>query len=350
MQRRERFTVGKWVGTIILFSSTIPGLSLAGFRGGTAWSLFIWLPIAAVGGLVGGALLAPSHRLAGALGGLVAAPSGLLALFFYARGRDKMFRAEIVIIQLVASLPGPGVFFLVRLITDALSPPPEPDKPRFHAHADQDDENDQPRSRRWSHDTDDDEGLTQQDSTMTNDNGPRSGKWVILAVLNFGMALLLLPCSTCVGFDLSYTDLKLNNQDAKPQLVAFMNSEVPGFMAWKIGGALVGYGIAAGMVAGGAGLILGKPWGRTVSMAACILGIAHHVLLAVVQLIFIVPAYDKFFDRVFRVGPLNLGLPLKIVAWVWVVGGVLAVLLYGCEILMLLSAPNGRRPTRRRGR
>jgi hypothetical protein len=37
MRRRERFTAGRWVGTIIfLFSSTVPGLALAGFHGGTA--------------------------------------------------------------------------------------------------------------------------------------------------------------------------------------------------------------------------------------------------------------------------------------------------------------------------
>jgi hypothetical protein len=124
MQRRNRFTVGQWVGTFIfLFTSTVPGMALAGFHGGTAWSLVIWLPIAALGGLIAGALLAPSHRFAGAIGGLIAGPTGLLALFFYARGRDKMFRAETVIVQLVASLPGLGVFFLLRLITDIIFPP-----------------------------------------------------------------------------------------------------------------------------------------------------------------------------------------------------------------------------------
>jgi hypothetical protein len=67
-----------------------------------------------------------------------------------------MFRAEDVFVQLAASLPGLGVFFLLRLITDAIFPRPTPDEPPFHAHADPDDEDDRPRSHRRSYDTYDD--------------------------------------------------------------------------------------------------------------------------------------------------------------------------------------------------
>jgi hypothetical protein len=133
MRGRRQFTVGQWVGTFIfILTSTVPGMSLAGFQGGTAWSLAAWLPIAAIGGFISGALLARSHRFAGAVGGLLAGPAGLLAIFFYARGRDRMYRAETVIVQLVACLPGLGVFFLLRLITDAIFPP-ELDESRTHA-------------------------------------------------------------------------------------------------------------------------------------------------------------------------------------------------------------------------
>jgi hypothetical protein len=86
------------------------------------------LVVSVTGGFVAGLLLAPSHRIAGALGGMVAAPSILLVLAFYARDRNRMYRAEVVLIALLASLPGLGVYFLLKLFTDALFPAAEVEK------------------------------------------------------------------------------------------------------------------------------------------------------------------------------------------------------------------------------
>lgn len=129
MNDRHRFTVGQWIGTfVLLLSSAVPGLALAGFHGGTAWSLVGWLFVSVIGGPIGGALLSPGHRFAGAVGGMIGAPLGLLALYFYARGRERVFRAEGVIIWLLGSLPGLGVFFVLKLLTDAIFPPRRPQR------------------------------------------------------------------------------------------------------------------------------------------------------------------------------------------------------------------------------
>lgn len=124
MDRRSRFTIGQWFGVFIFVSSTtIPGMSLAGFQGGTGWPLLVWVPISFIGGLIGGALIAREHRLSGAVGGMIAGPLGLLAIYFFARDRTKMWRAEVVIVQLLASLPGFGAYFILKLISNAIFRP-----------------------------------------------------------------------------------------------------------------------------------------------------------------------------------------------------------------------------------
>lgn len=172
MNSGHRFTVGQWIGTFIFLLSTgIPGLWLAGFHGGTSLSIIAWVFVAMVGGTIGGALLDPKHRLAGAAGGFVAGPMGLLSLYFYARNRDRLYRAEAVLVQLIASLPGLGVYFMLRLLTDAIFPPrktkhprqdddevEEEQRPRRRRHgdeADADDEDDEPRGKRRPRDDDD---------------------------------------------------------------------------------------------------------------------------------------------------------------------------------------------------
>src|SRR5581483_5645317 len=117
---------GQWVGAFLfVLCTTIPGLSLAGFHGGTAWGVLAWLFVATVGGTAAGALL---------------------ALYFYGRDRARIFRAEAAIVQLVASLPGLGIYFILRLLTDAIFPPAAPRRRR--AGADDEDEDDRPRRRR----------------------------------------------------------------------------------------------------------------------------------------------------------------------------------------------------------
>jgi len=148
-----RFSIGQIIG-LIIFGVTCNGLPLAGFQGGTGWSTLGWIALAFVGGFFGGLLLAPSNRLAGAVGGMIAGPMGLLAVYLYARNRQTVYTAETFIVMMIASLPGLGVYWVLRLIGNALFPPPQP---RYDEDDDFDDEMESRPRRRRSRDDDDDE-------------------------------------------------------------------------------------------------------------------------------------------------------------------------------------------------
>jgi hypothetical protein len=170
-----RFSIGQIIGMLIFFA-TCNGLPLAGFHGGTGWSLAGWVALAFFGGFVGGLLMAPGNRFAGAVGGMIAGPMGLLAVYFYARNRQTIYSAETVIVMLIASLPGLGVYWALRLLGNALFPPPQPryddddfDDDEMEARPrrrrsrerdeddDEEDDDDRPRKRRRNRDDEDDE-------------------------------------------------------------------------------------------------------------------------------------------------------------------------------------------------
>ena len=136
--------------------ATCNGLPLAGFHGGTALSLLGWSVLAFFGGAIGGLLLAPSNRFAGLVGGAIAGPMGLVAVYFYAKDRQTIHTAETFIVMLIASIPGFGIYWLLRLVGNAMFPPAEP-------RDDYDDEDDRPRGKRRRDDEDDED-----------DDGPRS--------------------------------------------------------------------------------------------------------------------------------------------------------------------------------
>jgi hypothetical protein len=149
MGDNNKFTIGQWCGAFIfLLSSGIPGLELAR-TGAEASRLAVWFPVAVIGGTIGGALLAPAHRLAGAAGGLIAGPMGLLSIFFYVRAqtRPRIYRAEAAIVQLIASLPGLGVYFVLRLLTDTMFGKSRK-KSKRRRRDDDDEEEERPRRRR----------------------------------------------------------------------------------------------------------------------------------------------------------------------------------------------------------
>ncbi len=152
------FSLGQILGILILgFTVVSPGLALGGFEGGTDWSILGWLCVSIVGGFFGGFLLAPKHRISGAIGGMLGAPCALLALYLYSRGRQQMFRAEAGLISFLGGLPGFGVFFVLRLISDAVFPARREDD------YDEDEEDEQPRRRKRRRDEEDDEDEAEED-------------------------------------------------------------------------------------------------------------------------------------------------------------------------------------------
>jgi len=106
--------------------------------------------------MLGGLLMAPSNRFSGAVGGAIAGPMGLLAVYFYARNRQVIYTIESFIVMMIASLPGLGVYFLLRLVGNAMFPPPRP-REEFYDD-DEDDYDDRPRrSHRRDRDEEDDD-------------------------------------------------------------------------------------------------------------------------------------------------------------------------------------------------
>ena len=122
-------------------------------------------------------------------GGIIGAPCALLALYLYSRNRDVIFRAEAGLISFLGGLPGFGVFFVLRLISDMVFPAPrekdyddEDDddyRRRDRIYDEDDEEDDRPRKRKRRDDDDDEED---------EDERPRSRKrraarlWIRLLV------------------------------------------------------------------------------------------------------------------------------------------------------------------------
>ena len=117
-QRRTgpvHLTGGQKVGLVLgVVLCGLPAMELNGFGFGIPITLDIALLCAIVGGAVGGMLICPKPLIAGLVGGLLAGPAGLLALYYYTRYRGEVWDAELVFVQLVASLPGVGIGYVLK--------------------------------------------------------------------------------------------------------------------------------------------------------------------------------------------------------------------------------------------
>ncbi len=122
----ERVNIWQCLGVgILVLTVGMPAMQRAGFVSlfevCNGWSLPMCLAVATFGGAIGGALLGEQHYIAGLLGGLVAGPTAFLAMYFYALQRESMWNYEAVLVQLVGSLPGIGLFYVLKRLG-----PPEP--------------------------------------------------------------------------------------------------------------------------------------------------------------------------------------------------------------------------------
>ena len=105
------------LGYIILIASCgFTALEQGGFGFGINLSLKTCLIIATVGGAVGGMFLDIRRWWAALIGGAVAGPCGLLFLSWYLTGRNQVWTLELVLVQGIASLPGYGLYWLLRLL------------------------------------------------------------------------------------------------------------------------------------------------------------------------------------------------------------------------------------------
>ena len=117
---------------LFVFTAGIPGMEQAWNKGvfGLRLDLPTWLLISSVGGAIGGLLLAPRYRPIGAIAGAIAGPCGLLAVYYYVQGRNRVWNLELVALQGVASLPAFGLYWLAtRFLSPLDEEAPPPDSP-----------------------------------------------------------------------------------------------------------------------------------------------------------------------------------------------------------------------------
>jgi hypothetical protein len=173
----------------------------------------------------------------------------------------------------------------------------------------------------------------------------RPGGYTTFAIMNFILGGILLLCSVGSGIHPTVT---INNQDATHQFIAFLNQQVPGYSVMKIGGAVVGFLLAAGLIVGGVGLLQNQNWGRVLAMVFAIVSLLHHAFLIVFQIFWVNPALDRFFAGF----PLfNLSVVPKTLALGFMLFWSLAIIYYFIQILVLaITSPGASRDGDERGR
>lgn len=102
---------------IFLITTMATALDMGGFWPDLKLGLPIYLAIATVGGIVGGAVMAVELRWAGAFAGALAAPCGVLTLAWWVTGREKVYGVDVVLVEMIAAgIPGGIVFFGLQSI------------------------------------------------------------------------------------------------------------------------------------------------------------------------------------------------------------------------------------------
>ena len=126
----SQFTRLQNVGMLVfVLLCGVPALEINGFGFGLSLTLPMALGCATLGGVVGGMLLCPRPVLAGLIGGLLAGPLGLFAVYYYTQQRTSVTNVELAIVQLLASLPGFGIGWLLKRAMPGAAAESKPDTP-----------------------------------------------------------------------------------------------------------------------------------------------------------------------------------------------------------------------------
>ena len=91
---------------VFIVGCGFPAAAMNGFFGALDLPLPIALGIAALVGLIGGALMCDDPIVAGLVGGFIAGPGGLLAIYFWTMNREEVYSLELVIAQAIGAAPG----------------------------------------------------------------------------------------------------------------------------------------------------------------------------------------------------------------------------------------------------
>jgi hypothetical protein len=166
----------------------------------------------------------------------------------------------------------------------------------------------------------------------------RPGSYTTFAVMNFIVGGFALLCGVCSGIN---WDVTVNGRNVTPEMVAFLNQEVPGYSAIRIAGMVVEILLGLGLIASGVGLLQVAQWGRILAILLSALTVLHHIGMAVFQLFLVNPALDRYFARFF---PFNFSFMVQSGAWVTVSWHGLILVYCIVQILVLSFQP----PTRAR--
>lgn len=130
MANRAEFTWGQRIGLMIfVVTAGFGAMELTGFWDfGLDWGLSTYLVITFVGGAIGGFLLGRGSPIAGLVGGMLAGPGGLLALYYWLKDRESTSNIALMLVQFVGSLPGIGVYFLLKAVFAAVLSPSDPEE------------------------------------------------------------------------------------------------------------------------------------------------------------------------------------------------------------------------------
>ena len=100
-------SVKKRIGLFIfIFGCGFPAAAMNGFFGALDLPIPIALGVAAIVGLIGGALMCDDPIVAGLVGGFIAGPGGLLAVYFWTTNREEIHSVELLLAQTIGSAPG----------------------------------------------------------------------------------------------------------------------------------------------------------------------------------------------------------------------------------------------------
>ncbi|MEQ8789384.1 MAG: hypothetical protein RIC55_24030 [Pirellulaceae bacterium] len=86
------------------------------------WPEAVYYAIMVVAGAVGGLLMAERHRFAGLVGGAIAGPGSIFAVALHLGSTDETWNFICVLLAAIGALPGIGVYWVLRLLQDALLP------------------------------------------------------------------------------------------------------------------------------------------------------------------------------------------------------------------------------------
>ncbi|HEX8162027.1 MAG TPA: hypothetical protein VF538_09155 [Pyrinomonadaceae bacterium] len=104
-----------WLG-LLAVGTGIPALELNGFgRLLPQFDLATWACVCAAGGALAGAFYLPDRRfrLAGLLPGALASVFSLFAVYYYTQQRSEVFSIELILVSLVAMLPGILLYYFI---------------------------------------------------------------------------------------------------------------------------------------------------------------------------------------------------------------------------------------------